>query len=86
MPFYWKNPLGYLIAVVLELVVYSLPILYYANMMSIAIGGYFFGITVLKDCKNITKSCNRMIKHSKATQLEILKRLYDGVCLSKPKQ
>lgn len=62
LPFDWKNPSGYLIAVCIEGIV-SLPVLhYFAFIVSFGLGGYFFAIASVKDMKADMQSVNEAAK------------------------
>lgn len=61
-PFSWHNPIGYLIAVILESIALSHSICYLASLMSLAFGAFIFAILLLEEMKGILKSIQKRSK------------------------
>lgn len=81
MPFDWKNPLGYSIAIVFQLLIVSQPLRFIGCMMSIGVGGYYFGWSLVNEFKNETKSYNEII-NGKASRLELRTQLCERIRFS----
>lgn len=62
MPFDWKSPIGYLIAVLLELVVALYPMCYLGSFLSLAVGSFIFATAVTKDLDGTLASIKKLAK------------------------
>lgn len=70
IPFDWKNPIGYLIAVILQLIVTLYSMCYMGSFLSLAFGTFLFTISIAKDLKSILISINKRVnKKPKNSQL-----------------
>lgn len=48
-PFDWKNPIGFLVAVILQTIMISYPLRYMSCYTRLALGSYLFAITFVRD-------------------------------------
>lgn len=74
LPFNWKNPIGYLVAVFLQIIVETYHFRYLACFLTFALGGYLFtttsSIDVIKDLKSVNDDLRSKIDIStKLTKL-----------------
>lgn len=85
MPFDWKKPFGYSIAIIFQLILFSQSLQFIAYMLSLAIGYYLFAIAQMKEIKNEIKSYNAFLKN-KPSQSELLMRLGETIRFSNLKR
>ena len=57
-PFDWKNPIGYFIAVLLQIHIVSIPFRYVAPFASLGIAALLFSCSMAKDVKNDIDAIN----------------------------
>ena len=74
LPFNWKNPIGYGIAVALQISIVSYPLRYLACFFTLAFGAYLIGTTIAKHVVEDMKSTNDDIKFSKS-KIDVFKKL-----------
>lgn len=69
LPFDWKNPLGYLIAIYLQFIVVSMPLRYMGCFVTLALTSFLIGMCFADDMKNDLKSIdeNAKVKLPKTT-------------------
>lgn len=80
LPFDWKNPSGYFMAICLEGIV-GLPVLhYFAFCVSFGLCGYLFSIAFVKDLKSDMRSLNEAAKIKKS-EVDCFKHLKEFVHL-----
>ena len=77
-PFDWKNPVGYLIAVVLEYIIVSLALRYMGCFLGYGFGGYFFVMAIAKDLKSFVKSIGKSAKKCQSTTSE--QKILQNLC------
>lgn len=70
LPFNWKSPKGYFIAVLLQMVVSLYPMCYLGTFSSLAVGAFIFATLALKELKSKLKSIKKRAK-SKQNQFEL---------------
>lgn len=61
-PFNWKTPIGYLVAVALQIIVASFPLRYLSCFMTFPLGGHLFTVTIANDVIADMKSINDDVK------------------------
>lgn len=81
MPFDWKNPLGYSIAIFLELAMVSFTLRYMSYMASLGIGLYSFGILLANGLRDRLISFNGMIR-DQTPRSELLAHFCESIRLS----
>lgn len=64
-PSFWNDPVGYLIAVVLQLVMIAYPMCYMGSFLSLAFAAFMLAISVAKELKGIAKSINKRLKNKR---------------------
>lgn len=57
-PFDTKNPIGYLAACILQYIHLAYEIFFISNLVTLAVGAYFFALTAIKDLKDLLRSIN----------------------------
>lgn len=82
MPFNWTTPIGYSIAIVLQLYIVSETLHYVSSMLSLAIGSFFFSCSLVAELKNETKSYNQIISNENKLQLEMRAQLCERIQFS----
>lgn len=70
LPFYWKNPIAYLIAIVLQMGIVTLSLGFVAPFMSLGIVAFLFSFSISKDLRRDIQSINEKAKigHSQAVE------------------
>lgn len=81
MPFDWKNPLGFSIAIVLQLAMVSFTLRYMSYMVSLEIGLYSFGILLINGSRDSVLLLNEMIRNQ-APRSELKAHVCESVRLS----
>lgn len=74
LPFDWRNPVGFVLATFIQLVVMFLAGQYLNAILSLAFGFVMFQIAVAKNMMVELRSINKRIKEKKS-ESDILKRL-----------
>lgn len=74
LPFDWKNPIGYLMAVALQIQIASVLIQYIETFLTLGFAGLLFIFSLVKDLINDLKRFNKTAK-SKKSQLPTVKEL-----------
>lgn len=65
LPFDWKNPLGYLVAVAATSIMASDPLHYMGCFLFLFYGVYMFSISIVKDLKGQLHSINKLARGKK---------------------
>lgn len=63
LPFPWRSPFGYFIAVGLQIVTTSYVLLFVTSVMSFTLGSFLFAFSFTKDVSNKLRSLNQMAKN-----------------------
>lgn len=71
LPFNWRDPIGYSMAVSLQIIIASYPFRYLACFVTFALGGYLFTITMANDVIDVIKSINDDLK----SEIDTFKKL-----------
>lgn len=79
VPFHWKTPIGYLIAVVLQLLILAYPARFVSWMLSLAMGGYLFAMSLVNDIKEMIDSINENIKTKTTRRPALVKQITETV-------
>lgn len=78
-PFNWKNPYGYLIAVISQCIV-ALNLLHYVScFVSIALGAYFYAKSLNGFMEDDLQSINEMVKQKK-TKTDFIEPFSSFIC------
>lgn len=86
MPFDWKNPIGYLVAAIIQHLICIAIFSVVACLASYGIGAFLFGIFTIKDIKTILKSINDSAQ-TKKTERQAMEYLDDYIqCHTKLKR
>lgn len=80
LPFNWRHPLGFLVAVFLQIIAVIFPFRYLSCFITFALGSYLFVSTLTNDVVNYVKSINDDAKKSKS-KIDIYKKLSELVHL-----
>lgn len=71
---FWKSPIGYPIAVTIQIIILSYPCLFLTSLFLLALGAYLFSVTVVNGIVDILKSVNADLKTSKS-KVDLYKKL-----------
>lgn len=63
MPFDWRNPIGYLVAVIIQFIIVAYEFFVIACTLSLAIGAFWFAISATKEIKRIVNSIDENTEH-----------------------
>lgn len=74
-PFDWSNPIGYLIAIILEYIIWTYEYFIVACTLSLAIGGYWFAISATKEIQHTLHLINDAAQANDVCQSNELKLL-----------
>lgn len=80
IPFEWKNPIGYLIAVLLQFGIWFFLDLYLACFLTLAFGYFLFTLSIAKDMIDALQSINEHLKKKKPKK-RILKQLNNFISM-----
>lgn len=75
-PFDWKNPIGYSVAINLQLVMFSFPLSFIAYTLGLSFGAFIFGLAFVKDVKYTIKSLEKFVK-TKPQRSAILRKVIE---------
>lgn len=78
LPFDWKNPFGFIIAIVLESIGIWFGVSFTACLVTFGIGSYLFEITFTKIIKRSLRNINHSAKKKKS-KIELMKQLSDYI-------
>lgn len=77
-PFDWKNPTGYSVVVLFQLVIAYFGLCFVAGLMCLAIGTFVIALTLTKDVRNDLNLINESVK-SEQPLSNVLKQLTEFV-------
>lgn len=78
LPFDWKNPIGYLIVIVLQSVSSFLVLQFLTCMTICTLGSFLFAWSFAKDWKNHLQALHQMV-HTKSSKTDILENLNEFI-------
>lgn len=76
LPFYWKHPITYLIAILLQMGIVTLSLGFVAPFMSLGIVAFLFSFSVSKDLRRDIRSIN---EKTKVDQSQGVEKFYEAV-------
>lgn len=74
LPFDWKNSVGYMLAILIELLSMIILFRFLASNVTFALGPFLFSLSFAEDLTTQLHSVNKCI-HAKKSESKILKRL-----------
>lgn len=74
-PFDWKNPVGYLVAVAVQLHMTLIIVRYIECFLIFGLAGVLFGFSIANDIKNNLKQFNKIAKSKKSILPNIMEQL-----------
>lgn len=77
-PFDSKNPVGFSVAVVLQIIIIGYPLRFLACYASLALGAYMFAIAFVKDILDDLKSLNDNLKAT-SPESDVYKKLCEVI-------
>ena len=78
LPFDWRNPFGFLVAIAIQYVMLSYTLIVAAVMMTLAIGAYLFGMAASKCIKGSLFNISRNIK-ARRSRKHVMKQVIEFV-------
>lgn len=78
LPFDWKNPIGYLIAVTLQYIIAIYAAIFMSCIVTLGFGAFLFAVAVNKISKQSLYTICKKAKH-KTSQTHLLKRLHEFI-------
>lgn len=80
LPFEWTNPIGYLLAILIQFIMLFFLNVYLACFLMLAFGYFLFALSIAKDMINELHSINKRTKMKKP-KAQILKQLNDLISM-----
>lgn len=75
-PFEWTNPIGYLVAVIIEYVIVGYEFSVDASVLALGIGAYWIGLAAIKEIQSILHTIKKRVQAKKHQSNRELKMLF----------